>query len=83
MGPLQPGEQRPGFSFRNLRTFSSFKNRVFVIYFGGLLGQMVGMNMQMMARSYLIYMLTDSALILGAMSLFHAVPMVLFSLYGG
>jgi MFS family permease len=83
MGPPQPGERRPGFSFRNLRTFSSFKNRVFVIYFGGLLGQMVGMNMQMMARSYLIFMLTDSALILGAMSLFHAVPMVLFSLYGG
>lgn len=44
---------------------------------------MVGMNMQMMARSYLIFMLTDSALILGAMSLFHAVPMVLLSLYGG
>ncbi|MFC1946682.1 MFS transporter [Chloroflexota bacterium] len=83
MGPPQPGEKRPGFSFRNLRTFSSFKNRVFVIYFGGLLGQMVGMNMQMMARSYLIFMLTDSALILGAMSLFHAVPMVLLSLYGG
>lgn len=83
MGPSQPGEKRPGFSFRNLKTFSSFKNRVFVIYFGGLLGQMVGMNMQMMARSYLIFVLTDSALILGAMSLFHAVPMVLFSLYGG
>ena len=83
MGPPQPGERRPGFSFRNLKTFSSFKNRVFLIYFGGLLGQMVGMNMQMMARSYLIFMLTDSALILGAMSLFHAVPMVLLSLYGG
>ncbi|UCD09896.1 MAG: MFS transporter [Dehalococcoidales bacterium] len=83
MTPSQPGERPPGFSFRNLKTFSSFKNRVFVIYFGGLLGQMVGMNMQMMARSYLIYVLTDSALILGAMSLFHAVPMVLLSLYGG
>ncbi len=83
MGPPQPGEKRPGFSLRNLRTFSSFKNRVYVIYFGGLLGQMVGMNMQMIARSYLIYQLTDSALILGAMSLFHAVPMVALSLYGG
>lgn len=83
MGPPQPGERRPGFSIRNLRTFSSFKNRVFVIYFGGMLGQMVGMNMQMMARSYLIFMLTDSALILGAMSLFHAIPMVILSLYGG
>ncbi|HEY96322.1 MAG TPA: MFS transporter [Dehalococcoidia bacterium] len=83
MGPSQPGERQPGFSFRNLRTFSSFKNRVFVIYFGGLLGQMAGMNMQMLARSYLIYQLTRDPVILGAMSLFHAVPMVVLSLYGG
>jgi MFS family permease len=83
MESTQSGERRPGFSFRNLRTFSSFKNRVFLIYFGGMLGQMVGMNMQMMTRSFLIYELTDSALILGAMSLFHAVPMVLLSLFGG
>jgi MFS family permease len=83
MGMQQPGEKRPGLSLRNLKTFSSFKNRVYVIYFGGLLGQMVGMNMQMIARSYLIYTLTDSALILGAMSLFHAVPMVTLSLFGG
>lgn len=66
-----------------MRTFNSFKNPVFLLYFGGLLGQMVGMNMQMMTRSLLIYELTDSALILGAMSLFHAVPMVLLSLFGG
>jgi MFS family permease len=82
-GAGMPPERRSGFSFRNLRTFSSFKNRIFVIYFGGLLGQMVGMNMQMIARSYLIYQLTDSAAILGAMSLFNAVPMVGLSLFGG
>ena len=75
--------ERQGFSMRNLRTFKSFKNPVFALYFGGLLGQMVGINMQMMTRSFLIYELTNSAFLLGAMSLFFAVPMVLFSLFGG
>ncbi len=75
--------ERQGFSVRNLRTFKSFKNPVFALYFGGLLGQMVGVNMQMMTRSFLVYELTDSAFLLGTMSLFFAVPMVLFSLFGG
>ena len=75
--------ERQGFSMRNLRTFKSFKNPVFALYFGGLLGQMVGINMQMMTRSFLIYELTGSAFILGVMSLFFAVPMVLLSLFGG
>ena len=39
--------------------------------------------MQMMARSLLIYRLTGSAAILGAMSFAHAIPMLLFSLFGG
>jgi MFS family permease len=75
--------ERQGFSIRNLKTFKSFKNPVFSLYFGGLLGQMVGVNMQMMTRSFLVYELTDSAFLLGVMSLFFAVPMVLFSLFGG
>jgi len=79
---MPPG--RPGrMSLRNLRTFSSFKNPVYLLYYGGMLGQMVGMNMQMLARSLLIYRLTDSAFILGAMSLAFAVPMVGLSLFGG
>ena len=75
--------ERQRFSMRNLRTFKSFKNPVFALYFGGLLGQMVGINMQIMTRSFLVYELTDSAFLLGTMSLFFAVPMVLFSLFGG
>ena len=75
--------ERQRFSMRNLKTFKSFKNPVFALYFGGLLGQMVGVNMQMMTRSFLVYELTDSAFLLGTMSLFFAVPMVIFSLFGG
>jgi len=82
-GPNPEIGKRQRFSMRNLRTFKSFKNPVFALYFGGLLGQMVGINMQMMTRSFLVYELTDSAFLLGTMSLFFAVPMVLLSLFGG
>ena len=44
---------------------------------------MAGMNMQMIARSLLVYQMTGSATILGILSLANAVPMILFSLYGG
>jgi MFS family permease len=70
-------------SIRNLRTFSSFKNPVYRLYYAGMLGQMVSMNMQMIARSLLIYRLTNSSAILGAMSLFNALPMLFLSLFGG
>ena len=64
-------------------TFSSLKNPVYRLYLGAMLGQMASMNMQMMARSLLIWRLTESAAILGAMSLAHAIPMLLLSLFGG
>ena len=65
------------------RTFSSFRNRAYRIYFGGMLGQMAAMNMQQIVGSLLIYRLTGSAAILGAMSFAGAIPMILFSLFGG
>jgi len=69
-------------SFRE-RTFSSFRNKVYRTYFGGMLGQMAAMNMQQIVGSLLIYRLTDSAAILGAMSFAGSIPMILFSLFGG
>ena len=41
------------------------------------------MNMQMVARSLLIYRLTGSAAILGAITFAHAIPIILLSLFGG
>ena len=67
----------------SLRTFSSLKNTVYRFYYGGILCQMAAMNMQMVTRSYLTYDVTDSASILGAMALAHAVPMTVLSLFGG
>lgn len=74
------GDMR-GFSLR--KTFSSLKNPVYRLYYAGILGQRASMNMQMIARSLLIYRITGSAAILGVMSLFHAIPMLFLSLVGG
>lgn len=71
-----------GFSLGK-QTFRSLKNPVYRLYFAGMLGQRASMNMQMMARSLLVYRLTGSAAILGAMSFFNAVPMLLLSVFGG
>lgn len=67
----------------NRRTFSSFKNPVYLLYYGAMLGQMAAMNMQMMARSLLVYRLTDSATILGIMAVAGTLPMLFLSLFGG
>ncbi|MFC1966439.1 MFS transporter [Chloroflexota bacterium] len=77
------GGGRGGFSLRSLKTFSSLKNPVYRLYFGGMLGQQASMNMQIMARSLLIYRLTDSAAILGGTTLAFALPMLFLSLFGG
>ncbi|MFH1639174.1 MAG: MFS transporter [Chloroflexota bacterium] len=65
------------------RTFSSLGNPVYRLYYGGLMGQRAAMNMQMVARSLLVYRVTGSAAILGLMSLAHALPMLCLSLFGG
>jgi MFS family permease len=48
-----------------------------------MLGQTAAMNMQMIVGSLLIYRLTNSAAILGAMSFANAVPQLILVLYGG
>ena len=73
---------RGGFSLSG-QTFSSLKNPVFRLFFGGMMGQRGAMNMQIMARSLLIYRVTGSAAILGAMSLANALPQMFFALFGG
>ena len=66
-----------------LRTFDSFRNRHFRLYFAGMMGQMGAMNMQMMARAWFIYDLTGSAAMLGAVALASAAPMLFLALFGG
>jgi len=70
-------------SIRNLKTFSSFKNRVYRLYYAGMLGQMASMNMQQIAGGLLLERLTHSPAIVGAMFLTNAIPMLILSLFGG
>jgi len=84
MGPGTTGGVRGRFNqLINLRTFASFKNPVFRIYYGALLGQMAAMNMQMFARMWLMKHLTESPLIAGASAFANAIPMLALSLFGG
>ena len=70
-------------SLRQLQPFESFKNPVFRVYYGSMVGNWFAMSMQIVVRSLLIYRLTGSATIIGVMSLASAIPTLLVSLLGG
>jgi len=83
------GVTRPGkkglsrFYPQNIRTFTSLKNPVFRLYYMGILGQRASMNMQLIARSLLVWRITGSGTILGLMQMFNALPILFLSLFGG
>jgi MFS family permease len=68
---------------RNIRTFSSLRNPAFRLYYIGMIGQWSSMNIQIVARSLLVYRISDSGAVLGLASLANALPMIICSLYGG
>src|SRR3990172_6634531 len=65
------------------RTFASFSNPVYRLYYLSMVGHWSSMNMQMLARQLLIYRITGSYAILGLFSLSSAIPMILLTLPGG
>lgn len=69
-------EHQPG-------TFAALRVPAYRIYFGALMMQMAAMNMQLVARSWFMYELTGSAVMLGAVGLGSALPMLTVSLFGG
>jgi MFS family permease len=66
-----------------LKTFDSLKNPAFRLYYGIMACQWLSMNIQMVARSLLIYRISGSGAILGSLALANAIPMLLLSLFGG
>jgi MFS family permease len=68
---------------RGVRTFDSFKNPAFRMFFLGMIGQWSSFSMEMVARTYLLYEITGSAAMLGIISLANAAPMLIFALFGG
>jgi MFS family permease len=76
MKDLNPSEYKQG-------TLAALRIPAYRIYFGALLMQFAAMNMQMVARSWFMYELTASAVMLGAVGLGSALPMLTISLFGG
>ena len=72
-----------GISQRISRTFDSFTNPNYRLYYGAMAGNWFGVHSQGITRSLLIYRITGSGAILGLMSLAHATPMIILSLLGG
>lgn len=74
---------RRGISLGRLKTFQSFQNPVYRIYYGAMAGQWASMSMQMITRSLLVYRLTGSAAAIGIIAIAQAIPSFLVALFGG
>jgi MFS family permease len=68
---------------RNLKTFDSFGTPAYRMFFLGMIGQWSSFSMEMVARTYLLYEITDSAAMLGIIALANAAPMLGLALFGG
>jgi MFS family permease len=66
-----------------LATYKSFKSRDFFFLWLGMLTLMFGMNMQMLVRSYFVYELENSGMLLGLVNAGSAIPMLTLALVGG
>ena len=80
---LRPVEEPGGIAGYGRRIFSSFRNPVYRLYYYSLVGHWAPMQMQMQARTLLIYRVTGSGSLLGTMALAGSIPMLVLSLWGG
>lgn len=77
------GISKNGTAISKLRTFESFKIPPYRIYYGSMAASWFTQSMQMIARTLLLYRITESAFIIGVMSLGQAIPALLISAFGG
>src|SRR3954462_319230 len=69
---------------RRLDTFGALRRHPnFRLYWGGALCSNVGTWMQTLAQSWLVYQLTGSALLLGAVNFLQGIPALFLALVGG
>jgi MFS family permease len=66
-----------------LRTFSSFRNRNYRLFYFGQLFSVTGTWVQRIALAWLVLELTDSSFLLGAVTALQFTPIMLLSLFGG
>jgi MFS family permease len=65
------------------QTFSALHHRNFRLFFGGQLISLIGTWMQNTAQGWLVYQLTGSKMVLGAVAAVGSAPMLIFSIWGG
>src|SRR5712692_4415330 len=68
---------------RTLGPWSALRNRNYALLFWGQLISSAGTQMQVVAVSWQVYLLTHSAIALGLIGLVQAIPRLIFSLVGG
>src|SRR3984893_16074564 len=66
-----------------LRTFTSLRQHNFRLFWFGQLISLTGSSMQSIGQAWLVLELTHSALQLGLVGALQALPVLLFSLFGG
>jgi MFS family permease len=64
-------------------TLRALRHRNFRLFFGGQLASLIGTWMQNIAQSWLVYRLTDSSLLLGAVGFAGQIPVFLIAPIGG
>ena len=77
------GRSGPVKTARWMATFSSLANRDFRYLWLGMMAMMGGMQMEMVAIGYLVYDITRSPILLGAVEAGFAIPMLALALFGG
>lgn len=65
------------------RIFPAFKSKNYRLYFSGQLVSLIGTWLQVVAQGWLVLQLTNSAFLIGLVAAIHALPTLIFSLFGG
>jgi len=66
-----------------ITTFTSLRNRNYRWFWLGSVASFAGLQMQIIARGWLVWEMTNSELALGIVSFAFGVPILLFSIFGG
>ncbi|HUS13589.1 MAG TPA: MFS transporter [Chloroflexia bacterium] len=74
----EPARPKPRF-----RLPVALQHRDFALLWGGQAVSQIGSQMQVVATAWLLWEMTHSALALGLVGLFRAVPLITFALFGG
>lgn len=75
--------ESPGWIKKILGAFPAFASKNYRIFFGGQLISLVGTWLQMVAESWLVTVMTNSAFWIGMVAAASSLPVLLFSLFGG